>query len=70
VRAAFDDRAAFERAAVELAAEPGRAAMLGRNARQAAERIDWDSVIDLFAQELAVWSQARGQADRGQVYTL
>jgi glycosyltransferase involved in cell wall biosynthesis len=67
--AAFDDRAAFERTALELAAEPGRTGMLRRNARRAAERIDWDSVIDLFAQELAAWGQA-ARADRGQVYTL
>ncbi|HEU5282310.1 MAG TPA: glycosyltransferase family 1 protein, partial [Burkholderiales bacterium] len=54
--AAFGDAGAFERAAVALAAEPGRAAALGRNARQAAQRIDWDSVIDLFVQELAARS--------------
>jgi glycosyltransferase involved in cell wall biosynthesis len=55
--AAFDDATAFERAALELAAEPGRIAALGRNARRAAERIDWEGVIDLFERELATWAR-------------
>lgn len=43
------DSAAFVRLAAELALDDGLKARLRRNARRAAERIDWDEVVDGFA---------------------
>ena len=51
--APFGDARAFESIGGELVADAARTRMLGRNARLAAERIDWSSVNDAFAAALA-----------------
>jgi glycosyltransferase involved in cell wall biosynthesis len=42
----FEDAATFVRMSAELATDPAQIAMLRRNARLAAESIDWDKVVD------------------------
>jgi glycosyltransferase involved in cell wall biosynthesis len=44
--AAFDDAATFIRMSAQLAGDRAQISMLRRNARLAAERIDWDKVVD------------------------
>jgi glycosyltransferase involved in cell wall biosynthesis len=51
--APFGDARAFESIGGELVADAARTSMLRRNARLAAERIDWSSVNDAFAAALA-----------------
>lgn len=57
--APFDDAPTFIRMSSDLAADRALIARLRRNARVAAERIDWDEVVDQF--DLAL----RGLAARG-----
>jgi glycosyltransferase involved in cell wall biosynthesis len=46
--APFDDAPSFIRMSTDLAADRALIARLRRNARVAAERIDWNEVIDAF----------------------
>ncbi len=58
--APFDDADRFTRLAAELAVNSALRTELGRNARLAAERIDWGEVVEEFALAL------RGLADTGE----
>jgi glycosyltransferase involved in cell wall biosynthesis len=56
----FGDASTFTRLAAELAVDCALRTELGRNARLAAERIDWGEVVEEFALAL------RGLADTGE----